>query len=80
MPIPRVVLYERDGCHLCEKAGVLLDAMLGPDRYERVDIETDDDLLVAYGHRIPVVTVDGAERLEAPITGPDVRSLVASLR
>ena len=79
MPIPRVVLYERDGCHLCEEARVLMDAMIGPDRYERIDIETDDDLLVAYGHRIPVVTVDGVARLEAPITDPDVRSLVASL-
>lgn len=79
MPIPRVVLYERDGCHLCEEARVLLDAMLGPDRYERLDIEADDDLLVRYGHRIPVVTVDGVDRLEAPITGPDVGALAAEL-
>jgi hypothetical protein len=79
MPTPRVVLYERDGCHLCEEARVLLDAMLGPDRYDRLDIEADDDLLVRYGHRIPVVTVDGVDRLEAPITGPDVRALAAEL-
>lgn len=77
MPHPEVVLYERDGCHLCEETRALLDAMLGPDRYARVDIETDDDLLVAYGHRIPVVAVDGVDRLEAPITGPDLRTLLA---
>ena len=77
MPHPEVVLYERDGCHLCEETRVLLEAMLGPDRYARVDIETDDDLLVAYGHRIPVVAVDGVDRLEAPITGPDLRALLA---
>jgi hypothetical protein len=75
----RIVLYERAGCHLCEEAAVLLDEMLGADRYDRVDIDTDDDLLVRYGHRIPVVTVDGVERLEVPITGPDVRALVARL-
>ena len=75
----RIVLYERAGCHLCEDAAVLLESMLGPDRYRRVDIDTDDDLLVRYGHRIPVVTVDGEERLEAPITAPDVRALVARL-
>jgi glutaredoxin-like protein DUF836 len=75
----RIVLYERTGCHLCEEAAVLLDEMLGADRYDRVDIDTDDDLLVRYGHRIPVVTVDGVERLEVPITGPDVRALVARL-
>jgi hypothetical protein len=75
----RIVLYERAGCHLCEEAAVLLDEMLGADRYDRVDIDTDDDLLVRYGHRIPVVTVDGVERLEVPITGPDVRALVVRL-
>jgi hypothetical protein len=75
----RIVLYERAGCHLCEEAAVLLDEMLGADRYDRVDIDTDGDLLVRYGHRIPVVTVDGVERLEVPITGPDVRALVARL-
>ena len=79
MPIPRVVLYERDGCHLCDEARVLLDDMLGPDRYDRVDIDTDDYLLVAYGHRIPVVTLDGVDRLEAPITAPDVGALAAEL-
>ena len=77
MPQPDIVLYERDGCHLCEEARVLLDTMLGPDRYRRVDIDTDDDLLVAYAYRIPVVAVDGVDRLEAPITGPDVRALLA---
>ena len=77
MPNRKVVLYERDGCHLCEEARVLLDTMLGPDRYTRIDIDTDDDLLVAYGHRIPVVAVDGVDRLEAPITWPDLRALFA---
>lgn len=75
----RVVLYERAGCHLCEDASVLLDTMLGPDRYDRVDIEADDDLLARYGHRIPVVSVDGVERLEAPISASDVQALAGRL-
>ncbi|HET8571819.1 MAG TPA: glutaredoxin family protein [Candidatus Limnocylindria bacterium] len=75
----RVVLYERPGCHLCEDAAGLLDQIVGPDRYERVDVDTDDDLLVRYGHRIPVVTVDGAERLELIIGSPEVRALKAEL-
>ena len=75
----RMTLYERPNCHLCEEAADLLDAMIGPDRYERVDIEADDDLLVRYGHRIPVVTLDGAERAELVITAPDVRALVDEL-
>ena len=74
-----MTLYERDGCHLCEEARVLLDEMLGPDRYARVDIETDDDLVLRYGFRIPVIGLDGVARLEAPITAPDLRALLAEL-
>lgn len=74
---PRATLYVRDGCHLCEDAGVLLDEMLGPDGWESVDIEADDDLLVRYAHRIPVLVVDGEERAELVITGPDVEEALA---
>jgi hypothetical protein len=70
----RVVLYERDGCHLCDEARILLDGMIGPDRYDRVDIELSDDLVVRYGFRVPVIAIDGVDRLEAPITAPDLRA------
>jgi hypothetical protein len=70
--MPRPTLYVRAGCHLCEEAGVLLDDMLGTDGWDAIDIETDDDLLVRYGHRIPVLVVDGTERAELVITHPDV--------
>jgi hypothetical protein len=69
---PRPTLYVRAGCHLCEEAGVLLDEMLGHGGWDAVDIETDDDLLVRYAHRIPVLAVDGTERAELIITRPDV--------
>jgi hypothetical protein len=44
-----VVLFGRTGCHLCDDARA---------------IETDEALLRAYLERIPVVTIDGAERFE----------------
>lgn len=72
----RVVLYERAECHLCDETRVLLDEMIGPDRYERVDIDVSDDLVVRYGFRVPVVAVDGVDRLEAPIAGPDLFALL----
>ena len=53
--------------------------MLGSDNYATVDIERDDELLVRYGHRIPVIAVDRVDRLEAPIDGPDLRALIRSL-
>jgi glutaredoxin-like protein DUF836 len=73
----RLTLFERDGCHLCDEARVLLDEMLGSDGYRRVDIDADDGLVVHYGFRIPVIALDGTDRLEAPITAPDLRALLA---
>ena len=70
--MPRPTLYVREGCHLCEDAGVLLDDMLGTDGWDAMDIATDDDLLVRYAHRIPVLLVDGDEAAELIITRPDV--------
>ena len=72
----RPTLYVRHGCHLCEEASVLLDAMLGTDGWDAIDIETDDDLLVRYAHRIPVLAVDGADRLELIITRPDLETVL----
>jgi hypothetical protein len=68
----RPILYVRDGCHLCADASVLLDEMLGPDGWDAVDIETDDDLLVRYAHRIPVLVDGGQEIAELVITRPDL--------
>lgn len=61
--MPRVVLYTRPGCHLCDVArGVVesVTAELGVDSAE-VDIRTSRELLLEHGTRVPVVEVDGRE-------------------
>jgi hypothetical protein len=55
----------------------MLDELIGSDGYTRVDIDADDELVVRYGFRVPVIALDGVDRLEAPITGPELRALVA---
>jgi len=72
----RPTLYVRHGCYLCDEARLLLDAMLGTDEWDAVDIETDDDLLVRYAHRIPVLAVEGTDRLEMIITRPDLEAVL----
>jgi len=57
----------------------MLDQLIGPDMYKRVDVDTDDDLVIGYGFRLPVIALDGVDRLEAPITGPDLRALLREL-
>jgi glutaredoxin len=57
-----VVLYERPDCHLCEEAAAELEAMRAEGasfELERVDIESDDELLRRHLERIPVIAVGG---------------------
>jgi hypothetical protein len=79
-PPAGLVLYERANCHLCDEARGLLDELIGPDAYERIDIDVSDELVVRYGFRVPVLALDGVDRLEAPITGPDLRALLTEAR
>ena len=50
--------------------------MLGANGWDAVDIEADDDLLVRYAHRIPVLAIDGDDRLELMITRPDLEAVL----
>jgi hypothetical protein len=61
MPPPRVTLYTRVRCHLCDVAkGVLDDVRRDrPFDLDVVDIDGDPDLVAKYGTEIPVVLVNG---------------------
>jgi hypothetical protein len=59
---PVVVLYGRDGCHLCDEARASILAVraeLPAFELRDVDIESDARLHAAYLERIPVIEVDG---------------------
>jgi glutaredoxin len=77
---PRVTLYSRPGCHLCDDARAVIEAVCADlgEAYEEVDITTDDDLEDRYRDEIPVTLVDGrqhdfwrvdAARLRAALAG-----------
>ncbi|SEJ13161.1 glutaredoxin family protein [Demequina mangrovi] len=57
----RVLLLGRAGCHLCDDARAVVEAVCGErgEAWEEVDIDTDADLKARYGDEIPVVKVDG---------------------
>lgn len=63
---PMVVLFGRNGCHLCEDALAVVERVRArlPFELEQRDIETDDELLRRYLERIPVLTIEGHERFE----------------
>ena len=72
--MPRVVLYGRPGCHLCDDAREVLLRVGEP--FDEVDIEGDDELFKRYLERIPVVAVDGDDRFELFVDEDALRRLL----
>jgi len=62
-PPPRVVLYTKPGCHLCDEARSVIEAVCADlgERYDEIDISRSADLQRSYGEQIPVTFVDGAQ-------------------
>jgi len=63
MSDPRVRLYSKPGCHLCDDARAVVErvcADLGTS-YDEVDITTSPELMNAYADQIPVTFVDGRQ-------------------
>jgi glutaredoxin len=57
----KVVLYSAPGCHLCERARAVLDAVRAevPFDLEEVDIGGKPELEARYREWLPVVEIDG---------------------
>lgn len=62
-PAPRVTLYGRAGCHLCDEARAVVErvcAELGVG-WEEVDVDDHPDLADRYDDEVPVTFVDGRQ-------------------
>ena len=61
----KVVLYEKEGCHLCEDVASVLERMKleTPFEFSTKDITSDPELFERYKNVIPVLEVDGKVRL-----------------
>jgi len=55
---PKLVLYFREGCHLCEDMAQQLDELLEPASFEliRIDIDENPVLKVTHNSRVPVLS------------------------
>jgi glutaredoxin-like protein DUF836 len=73
-------MYSRPTCGLCDEAREVILAALTeePFDYEEVFVDGDDDLERAYGLRVPVVLVDGAEQFELQVDPERLRGLLAA--
>ena len=74
-PALHVRLYGRQGCEKCNEAGRLLENLHGDfDFYiEKVDIDADLAIREKLNDHIPVVTFNGANRVQMPITEEKLR-------
>lgn len=60
---PTIRVFHAPGCHLCESALGVIQAVCGEDdlAVQLVDITGDAELERSYRERIPVVEIDGVE-------------------
>ncbi len=75
----RVVVYTRQGCHLCEAAEAVVAevcADLGAD-WSRVDVDGDPDLLRRFSDMVPVTFVDGRQHDFFRVTPERLRRALA---
>jgi glutaredoxin len=74
--MPKVVLYTRAGCHLCDEALALLNRHgLAP---RLVDIDSHPALRERYNECVPVVEIDGKERFRGKVNEVLLARLLAA--
>jgi Glutaredoxin-like domain (DUF836) len=82
LPAPDVVLYTRQGCHLCEDAWGELAA--ARQRYgfrlSLVDVDSDPRLVTEHGEHVPVVTVNGLVRFRGRVNRVLLERLLRALQ
>ena len=66
-----VVVYSREGCHLCDVVKDTLKQMEGEAefRWQVVDIDGDAELREKYNEEVPVVFIDGRKAFKYRMDG-----------
>lgn len=73
----RLVLFQRDDCHLCDHALAVLAAARAPE-FASVFIDGDDTLEARYGTRVPVLRDEASGReLDWPFTDTTLRAFLS---
>jgi glutaredoxin len=67
---PRVTLYTRAGCHLCDEVKrAITEARSSAEfDYEELDIDADPELRRLYNEEVPVVAINGVKAFKYRLT------------
>jgi hypothetical protein len=81
MTSPRIELFGRAGCHLCDEARVIVESVAAESDVGWVETDVDvvgGDTLEEYGELVPVVEVDGVRQGYWRIDAHRLRQALAS--
>lgn len=70
-----LVLYEREGCHLCEEMLAVVEGLRSEFSIDLrcVDIGGDPDLEARFGAEVPVLFVGGRKAFKYRVSAPELR-------
>ncbi len=80
--VPRLTLYSRNYCHLCDEMIAGLQQLQAGQRFELeiVDVDRDPDLERRYGERVPLLTYRGREVCHYFLDRTAAAALLAEIR
>lgn len=79
---PRLTLYSRAYCHLCDDLLAALEGLRGEYSFdvEILDVDADPELEAKYDERVPVLAANGAELCHYFFDELKVREYLARFR
>lgn len=77
---PKVTLYTRHGCCLCDEAKRVLESARKRSGFEleEVDIDNDDQLRRAYNDEVPVIAINGCKAFKYRVTEQELLKKLAA--
>ena len=71
---PKVTLYTRAGCCLCDDAKRVLDTARKHAGFdlEEIDIDADPDLRHRYNDEVPVIAINGRKAFKYKVSEPEL--------
>jgi glutaredoxin len=77
---PKVTLYTRKGCCLCDDAKQVLESVRGRAVFElyEVDIDTDAGLRNTYNDEVPVIAINGRKAFKYRVSERELLKKLAA--
>jgi len=77
---PKVTLYTRRGCCLCDDAKRVLESARQRAQFEldEVDIDDDADLRCKYNDEVPVIAINGSKAFKYRVTEQELLKKLAA--